>query len=175
MFGRITKYSMWALLALGILALVSACGIAEAQIHTTYAFYSPMTLPKDRHTIPDDPSFVYRTGEQIGLTWTPQPNGETQNDQPQQVTIEAGLVGPFASVADLKSAESFDGNTISGRVAIFTPPIKTNNWANKSQGLSLALPNALAPGYYMLVQRIRVGDQGPKQPIPTGSIINIMK
>ncbi len=125
-------------------------------------------------TNPDDHAYIYRPGEQVSLSWTPHQGNETQDTKPQPVRIDAGLVGPFATINDLKAATSFDNNNvIGGRIATVAPPVQTNNWADKAVSTHLQLPTA--PGYYILVQRILVNNQGSPYPVPTGQIINILK
>jgi hypothetical protein len=163
------------LLVLPLVFLMGACQLEEAPTHITYT-YSITSLPKDRITNSDDRSYTYRAGEQIPLTWAPGRGKDTQDTKPQPVRIDAGLVGPFSTIDALKNAESFDNNNVtSGRIAVTIQPIQTNNWTNKAAMTNLQLPTSLAPGYYMLVQRILVANQGTPYPIPTGQIINIMK
>jgi hypothetical protein len=163
------------LLVLPLAFLVGACQLVEAPTHITYT-YSIKSLPKDRITNPDDRFYTYRTGEQIPLTWQASRGKDTTDTKPQPVRIDAGLVGPFSTIDALKSDESFDNNNVlGGRIAVTIQPIQTNNWTDKSATTNLPLPTSLAPGYYMLVQRILMGNQGTPYPVPTGQIINIMK
>jgi hypothetical protein len=161
------------LLILPLAFLMGACQLVEASSHITYA-YSIMSLPKDRMTNPEDHAYTYRAGEKLPLSWIPRKDKETQDTKPQTISINAGLVGPFATIDALKSDMSFDSNNVTGgRIAAIAPPLQTNNWTNKAVMTDLRLPTA--PGYYMLVQRILVGRQGPPYAVPTGQIISILK
>jgi hypothetical protein len=172
-FKHAVKSVAFSLLLLPLIFLLGACQLEEASSHVTYT-YSITSLPKDRMTNPDDHAYIYRSGEQVSLLWTPHQGNETQDTKPKPVRIDAGLVGPFATIDALKAAMSFDNNNvISGRIATVAPPVQTNNWTNKAVSTNLQLPTA--PGYYMLVQRILVNNQGSPYPVPTGQIISILK
>ncbi len=163
------------LLILSLAFLVGACQLVEAPTHITYT-YSITSLPKDHITNSDSRSYTYRAGEQIPLTWEPGRGKDTQNTKPQPIRIDAGLVGPFPTISALKNDESFDNNNvIGGRIAVTIQPIQTDNWTNKPAMTNLQLPTSLAPGYYMLVQRILVNNHGTPYPVPTGQIIDIVK
>lgn len=172
-FKHAVKLVAFPLLLLPLVLLLGACQLEEASSHVTYT-YSIMSLPKDRMTNPDDHAYIYRPGEQVALLWTPHQGSETQDAKPKPVTINAGLVGPFATIDALKAAVSFDNNNVlSGRISTVAPPVQTNNWSNKAVSTNMQLPTS--PGYYMLVQRILVNNQGSSYPVPTGQIINILK
>lgn len=163
------------LFALSLAFLVGACQLAEAPTHVTYT-YSMTSLPKDHITESDTRSYTYKAGEQIPLTWEAIQGKDVTGTKPQPVRIDAGLVGPFSTIDALKSDESFDNNNVlGGRIAATIQPIQTNNWTDKPATTNLQLPASLAPGYYMLVQRILVGNQGPPYAVPTGQIIDITK
>jgi hypothetical protein len=158
---------------LPLVLLLGACQLIEAPTHITYT-YTITSLPKSRMTNGADHAYSYRAGEQVALTWEAHQDKETQETKPQVVSIDAGLVGPFSTVNELKSAMSFDNNNvIDGRIAVVVPPIQTDNWTDKAVKTDLQLPTV--PGYYMLVQRILVGKQGPPYPVPTGQIISVVK
>lgn len=161
------------LLLVPLMLLLGACQLVEAPSHITYT-YTITSLPKNRMANTADHAYSYRAGEQLSLSWQAHPDKATQETKPQAVSINAGLVGPFSTIGDLKGAMSFDNNNvIGGRIAAVAPAIQTNNWADQTVKTDLQLPTA--PGYYMLVQRILVGKQGPAEPVPTGQIINIVK
>lgn len=161
------------LLLLPLILLLGACQLVEAQTHIAYT-YSIMSLPKDRVTNPEDHAYTYRAGEQLSLSWVPHQDKETQDAKAQPVIINAGLVGPFSTLDELKSAISFDSNNVvSGHITATATPIQTNNWTNKAVTTDLHLPTT--PGYYLLVQQILVGKQGPPYAVPTGQIISILK
>jgi len=172
-FKHAVKSVAFSLLLLPLIFLLGACQLEEASSHVTYT-YSIMSLPKDRITNPDDHAYIYRSGEQVSLLWTTHQGNETQDTKPKPVRIDAGLVGPFATIDALKVAMSFDNNNvISGRIATVAPSVQTNNWTNKAVSTNLQLPTT--PGYYMLVQRILVNNQSSPYPVPTGQIITILK
>ena len=161
------------LLLLQLMLIVSACGLTEAPTHKTYAYATVASLPKDRLTNLQEAAYTYQTGENIVLSWATQPGQDTLDNKPQPIKIEAGLVGPFASIESLKKAISFDGNNITGHVQATITPIQTNNWSDKAVDANLQLSSSMPTGYYMLVQRIQVG-QGYQPPVPTGRIIKVV-
>ncbi len=174
-FRRIIRAVALPLFALPLAFLVGACQLVEAPTHITYT-YSITSLPKDHITKSGTRSYTYKAGEQIPLTWDAIQGKDAVGTQPQPVRIDAGLVGPFSTIDALKSDESFDNNNVlGGRIAVTIQPIQTNNWTDKPATANLQLPSSLAPGYYMLVQRILVNKQGPPYAVPTGQIINIVK
>lgn len=168
---RATALALSQLLLL-LLLLITACGITQVPTHQTYS-YTFTGLPQNRLTNPDEPAHIYQLGEQLELTWNAQPGPEVPATEPQPVSIEVGLVGPFASLEDLHAALSFDNSTIKGPVTLTMEPIKTDNWAGKRITANLSLSDPVTPGYYMLVQRTLVGDQGPSELLPTGNILHI--
>ncbi|EFH81347.1 hypothetical protein [Ktedonobacter racemifer] len=161
------------LLLLQLMLIVSACGLTEAPTHKTYTYSTVASLPKDRVTNPQEVAYTYQTGENVVLSWATQSGQDTLANKPQSVKIEAGLVGPFTSIESLKKAISFDGNNITGHVQATITPIQTNNWSDKAVDANLQLPSSMPAGYYMLVQRIQVG-QGYQPPVPTGRIIKVI-
>jgi hypothetical protein len=155
--------------------LIGACQLVEAPTHITYT-YAITNLPNNRLTDSNGRFYTYKIGEHITLTWDPSRGKDTTDTKPQPVRIDAGLIGPFATIEALKSDESFDNNNVlGGRIAVTIQQIQTNNWTNQPATTNLQLPTSLAPGYYMLVQRILVGHQGTAYPVPTGQIINVTK
>jgi hypothetical protein len=165
---------MLPLLSLVLLVLLSGCGLADLPTHTTYSFSTFSGLPPERKTDPNEPAYQYRLGERIDLAWPAQKSATTTDQQPQSIKIEAGLVGPYTSLDDLKRATGFDNNVVSGQMITSISPIQTNNWSSKTVASTLSLPTSLAPGYYLLVQRIQLGKH-PAGLSPTGSIINVLK
>lgn len=174
-FRRIIRAVAFPLFALPLTFLMGACQLVETPTHITYT-YSITSLPKDHMTKSDTLSYTYKAGEQIPLTWDAIQGKDTAGTKPQPVRIDAGLVGPFSTIDELKKDESFDNNNVlGGRIAATIQPIQTNNWSDRPATGNLQLPTSLAPGYYMLVQRILVSNQGPPYAVPTGQIINVVK
>src|SRR5579859_5924456 len=125
-----------------VLASLAACSTNAPQPttqHQTYT-YNYMSSPSNDH---------WKPGQQISITWTPQTGPLTADTAPAKVVFTLKLIGPYASVSDLKAASSATAPT-AGSAASIT----TDTWSGKSFAQALDLPASLTPGYYNLVQRM---------------------
>ncbi|GHO46256.1 hypothetical protein [Ktedonospora formicarum] len=153
--------------------MLTACNLTEAPSHATYTYSNIASLPKDHLTSPGDTAFTYPVGGEVPLSWSAQPGQDTLANKPTAIQIDAGIVGPFTSMDELKKAISFDGNTIKGRIQATIQPIKTDNWNGKNAETFLKLPTTIQPGYYMIVQRIQTAGQRTQAVVPTGRVLKI--
>lgn len=170
---RLMRSIILPFLLLTLALLTTACNLTEAPTHKTYTYSTLANLPKDRLASASEAAYTYQAGETVPLSWAAQPGQDTLNSKPQGIKIDAGIVGPFDSIDALKKAISFDGNSINGQIQATIPAIQTNNWSDKTAEADLKLPDTLAPGYYMIVQRIQTSGQRAQATVPTGRIIKI--
>lgn len=122
-----------------LLASLAACSTSAPQPttqHQTYT-YNQMSGPANDH---------WKPGQHIAITWTPQA-GPITDAAPEHVLLTLQLLGPYASVSDLKAAI-----TDTASAAVSAKPIVTDTWSGKTFSQALDLPANLAPGYYNLVQ-----------------------
>ncbi|HLZ25643.1 MAG TPA: hypothetical protein VKQ30_26255 [Ktedonobacterales bacterium] len=123
-----------------LLASLAACSTNAPQPttqHQTYT-YNYMSSPSNDH---------WKPRQQISITWTPQTGPLTADTAPAKVVFTLKLIGPYASVSDLKAASSATASA-----AVSASPIATDTWSGKTFAQSLDLPASLTPGYYNLVE-----------------------
>ena len=134
--------------------MLSACASSRESTptsppHQTYSYGKFSTV---------DPSKDFHPGDELTLEWEALPEKTVSAAAPDQITLLAGLYGPFDSVDQLKEVMSFNGapkpppaKDLSD-AAVGANPIETNSWSNETYTSTLALPSTLQPGYYSLVR-----------------------
>jgi hypothetical protein len=142
--------SVLCLILLSFLFLISGCTLLTAT-HKTYRYNS---------FLPPVTSKVHR-GDHFTLTWRAEQAAVSLAGSPTQETISAELFGPFSSLDALKQA------TMQGEIPVNGPPmvasiqpIHTDTWTNKTYAATLHLPQDLALGYYFLVQKVNLSENG---------------
>ncbi len=107
-----------------------------------------------------DTSKPYHPGDVITFTWTATLEGTVHQANPDDITLRAGVYGPFDTVDHLKqqmSSTKAPGlqptDDLSGAAAKIDP-IQTDSWRPENYTSNLVLPKTLKPGYYSLVQSV---------------------
>src|SRR5579859_748896 len=116
-----------------LLASLAACSTNAPQPttqHQTYT-YNYMSSPSNDH---------WKPRQQISITWTPQTGPLTADTAPAKVVFTLKLIGPYASVSDLKAASS-----VTASAAVSAASITTDTWSGKSFAQALDLPRASHP------------------------------
>ncbi|MGA7672566.1 MAG: hypothetical protein WBW04_19250 [Nitrolancea sp.] len=105
-----------------------------------------------------DPGKDLHPRDELTLKWEPVPERTAESNAPAQITLLAGLYGPFDTVDALKnemSSSHTPGHTPKDDLsdaAVGVDPIETDSWSSATYTSTLALPSNLRPGYYSLVR-----------------------
>jgi hypothetical protein len=129
------------------LRLVTAACIVSALAACTPA--APAPTPA-RYTCCDanDVNKIYEPGQTMTVHWTVVPG--QPGAPPPQVTLTASLIGPYASVEDLKAANA-DVTTPTGDSALTARPVRPTGQPGEQPVSVIAIPTTAVPGYYHLL------------------------
>ena len=146
----------WAAVLLGIGAMLSACTAPwtttptpEPHASFGYAKFDSVDVTKD-----------YHPGDVLTFTWDATQEGTVHQANPDDITLQAGLYGPFDTVDALKqqmssfNAAGQSGATPMSGAALRIDPIRTDSWRNEIYTSTLQLPATLNAGYYSFVRAV---------------------
>lgn len=123
-----------------------------AQTHT-YQSYSLEVSPP--------PPAPWHPGQSLSLVWVPSEAGSGPGEPPASVTCQFWLYGPYATRAGAPTDQG--GPMITGATpAASAPPLtlSTKVGTLAPGPVTYALPDTLAPGYYVVVAATQEGDPG---------------
>lgn len=108
------------------------------------------------------PSPPWHPGQTLNLLWEPD-DASGSDKPPPSVTCAFTLYGPYTTQADAQADQ--DGSAPGGGgvpLAASAPPLvlSTDVWAAAPSPVAYALPNVLAPGYYIVIAAVDLGDSG---------------
>lgn len=88
------------------------------------------------------------------------------DSSPASLILEVSLVGPFQHIDDIVHAiqKHLDDPLLThmGPVVAISPPIRTDNWTNKTFTSTISFPVTLQSGYYVLALTVN-GDAATRE------------
>jgi hypothetical protein len=144
---------------------VIALLLITALVIAAIVFAVQRALPAQSHTfqlytLEVTPSPPWHPGQSLSLLWVPSATQIGPGEPPRSVTCHFWLYGPYSTRAEAQAVGPEPEN--GGTLAASAPPLSlsTDLSAPAPSPVAYALPDALAPGYYVAVGFADAGSAG---------------
>lgn len=128
-----------------LLTTVGSCAAVPTTSSTTGTFY---TCCEEA-----DVTRPYQPGDTLVIHWIPISDDLGQASPPPELELNARLVGPYATVSDLKQANE-DGQYPAAPVTYTAEPVRPSSQPGKRPVSTIMIPPTAVPGFYNLMTSV---------------------